>query len=71
MPVLRKLSSGTKQLKWEDIGFAASLIAMQELRVPFMREQLESTMIGVHDPATRQMPNGEQKEDHGLCGGFE
>ena len=49
IPVLRKLSSGTKQLKWEEIGLGASLIAMQELRVPYMREQLASVMIGIQE----------------------
>jgi hypothetical protein len=49
IPVLRKLSSGNKQLKWEEIAFGASLIAMQELRVPSMREQLASAMIGIQE----------------------
>jgi hypothetical protein len=47
IPVIRKLSSGSKQLKWEEIGFGATLIAMQELRVPFVREQLESMLVGI------------------------
>jgi uncharacterized protein DUF4238 len=49
IPVLRKLSSDTKQLTWEEIALGASLIAMQELRVPYMREQLASVMIGIQE----------------------
>ena len=40
-------TSGSKQLKWEQIGFGATLLAMQELRVPFVREQLESMLVGL------------------------
>jgi hypothetical protein len=49
IPILRKLSSGNKQLKWKEIAFGAGLIAMQELRVPYMREQLASAMIGFQE----------------------
>jgi hypothetical protein len=49
LPVLRKLSSATKQLTREEIASGASLIAMQEVRVPFMREQLETVMVGAQE----------------------
>lgn len=49
IPVLRKLAVGAKQLKWKEIGFGASLIAMQELRVPYVRDQLASAMIGLQE----------------------
>ncbi len=47
--VLRALSCGARQLNWQEIAFGASLIAMQELRVPLMREQMESAMIGFQE----------------------
>jgi hypothetical protein len=45
--VFRQLSSGFKQLKWDDFASGATLIAMQELRVPFIREQLEASLKGI------------------------
>ena len=37
--VLRRLSTGTMQLSWVERLHATNLIAIQELRVPFMRDQ--------------------------------
>jgi hypothetical protein len=38
--VVRKLSDGFRQLKMEEIVYGATLLAVQELRVPSMRHQL-------------------------------
>jgi len=46
--VLRRLSQGTKQLNSQERLQGANLIAMQELRVPFMRDQLSNMMKGIY-----------------------
>jgi hypothetical protein len=45
--VIRKLSDGFRQLKMQEIVHGATLIAVQELRVPSMRHQLLTMMKGV------------------------
>jgi Protein of unknown function (DUF4238) len=47
VPILRKLSKGEKQLTLQEITHGASLIAMQELRVPFKRDQLSIMMTQI------------------------
>jgi len=44
---IRRLSRETKQLNWDERMHATALIAFQELRVPYMREQLSQMMRGV------------------------
>jgi hypothetical protein len=45
---LRGLSSHMKQLNWREREQMAILVAMQELRVPFMRDQISQMMKGIH-----------------------
>ena len=45
--VIRKMSDGSTQLKMEEIVRGATLIAIQELRVPHMRHQLLTMVKGV------------------------
>jgi hypothetical protein len=45
--VIRRLSRESKQLHWEERMQATALIAFQELRVPYMREQLARMMKGL------------------------
>ena len=44
---IRRLSRESKQLHWEERIQATALIAFQELRVPYMREQLARMMKGL------------------------
>ncbi len=44
IPVLRRLSHDMKQLTWQEREQGAILVAMQELRVPYMRDQLSHMM---------------------------
>jgi len=46
--LLRRLSCHTKQLSWREREQVAILVAMQELRVPFMRDQLSQMMKEIH-----------------------
>src|SRR5262249_812139 len=45
IPIIRRLASTSAQLNWEDRGKLSALIAMQEVRVPWMREQYEHMML--------------------------
>jgi hypothetical protein len=45
---LRRLSRDTRQLNWQERLHATALIAVQELRVPYMREQLSEMMKGLY-----------------------
>jgi hypothetical protein len=42
--VIRRLSHNMKQLNWDERFHGANLIATQELRVPFMRDQFSNVM---------------------------
>ena len=46
--VLRRVSCDMNQLNWREREQIAIMVAMQELRVPFMRDQLSQMMKGIH-----------------------
>jgi len=51
---LRKLSGAQgKQISVQELAYAATLIAMQELRVPFARQQMENAMLGMQEQVMR------------------
>jgi hypothetical protein len=49
IPIIRKLSTDAEQLGWQELTAAATLVAMQELRVPFKRQQISIMMKSAGD----------------------